>query len=103
MLHITLPKDGLKNTTWDSRWPTDEGVYWFYGFPWGKKGMDTTDTPDLLCVLVRRIANGFLYVTEGYTIAPEGSQGAVGFWTPVRLPDYPTKANTTDNGKTFRA
>ncbi len=93
MLKIQLPNAG--RTTWDSRWPKEEGVFWFYGFPWGLKPGDD-DTPDLLCVLVRQIANGFLYVTEGFTI-DEGQ--AVGFWAPCTLPDKPCKTNI----KEFRA
>jgi hypothetical protein len=79
-------------------WPKEEGIFWFYGFPWGAdpKTHGTAHKPDLLCVLVRKVSNGFLYVTEGYTIDDRGTEGAVGFWTPAILPHAPRKTNTKD-------
>lgn len=103
MLNIELPATG--RTVWTSTWPTREGVYWFYGFPWGKSKVEAFkgDKPDLLCVRVLPISNGFIYVAEGYTIADTGREAAVGFWAPVVLPDAPTSANVTDDGKHFRS
>jgi hypothetical protein len=96
MQHINLPTDGGHNV-WTPTRPTQEGVYWFYGFPWGAE-RGSGDGPDLLCVLARKVVNGILYSTEGYMLGTD----AVGFWTPVTLPAKPNKKNVTDDGKTFR-
>lgn len=45
-----------------------------------------------MCVAVRKVANGFLYVTEGYTL--NKSEGCTGVWTPVTLPAKPTLRGT---------
>lgn len=38
MRHIELPTGGGYNV-WTTVWPTTEGVYWFWGYPWGQDGL----------------------------------------------------------------
>lgn len=85
MLKVELPTDG--HTTWSTVWPITEGIYWFYGYPWGKKLDDYDHGPDLCCVNVRRISNGVIHLAEGYTLYRE--EGCVGVWAPVDLPSKP--------------
>ncbi len=100
MLNISLPNPGNRSMVWDSRWPIVPGIYWFYGFPWGKEwAAKSNSSPDLMCVQVVNVGNSILYVTQGMTMEHK----AEGVWSPVVLPDKPTEKNTTDNGKEFRA
>lgn len=89
MKRITLPEtQTVAVTQWSSRWPTVDGVYWFYGYPWGYR----ESKPDLLCVQVHRVSNGFLYATEGYMLTR--SDGATGLWSVAQLPAVPTVHST---------
>lgn len=101
MLRIELPTR-RSTMQWTGAWPTTPGVYWFYGYPWGKEkaARQGDKGPDLMCVNVVKILNGehfrpsVLYVTEGFTISKD--EGAIGLWTLCLLPDKPTEFNTRD-------
>lgn len=93
MRKIVLPEtEDTRPNRWSSVWPTKEGMFWFFGYPWGR-GTKDDDMPDVLCVQVMPVVNGCLYSTEGYMLRK--SEGAIGLWTPVRLPAMPTLANTS--------
>jgi len=50
---------------WSTKYPKKEGFYWFYGYRFGKVSCGKPETPELYCVKVRKISNGFLYVING--------------------------------------
>jgi len=74
---------------WSSKWPTTEGFYWFFGWPYGEKNED----PELCVIRVVRagssvIQNQFLmYIREGHFW--EKSEGAIGKFTPITKPELP--------------
>jgi len=51
---------------WITEFPTEEGLYWFYGYRYGKDGYGEDNKPELMTVKVRKIANGgCMYVANG--------------------------------------
>jgi len=71
---------------WSKKWPTEEGFYWFYGYPYGQNQLDD---PEWMFVKVRTIGNSsFIYIANGQFLYK--SEGAVGFFTPVKLPVLPS-------------
>jgi hypothetical protein len=68
---------------WSSIWPTEPGVYWFYGVRTKSREFE----PGLYFVRVWKIANGWAYVADGNFLF-EG-EGAKGFFSPVELPILP--------------
>ncbi|MCK5608945.1 hypothetical protein KAR91_44135 [Candidatus Pacearchaeota archaeon] len=50
---------------WFEQWPEKEGLYWFYGYRYGKFFGDEKNKPELVLVNVRKIANGFMYTGDG--------------------------------------
>jgi len=47
---------------WTTEWPTEPGMYWFYGYRYGK---DNDEKPEMQLLEVSKIANGFMYIAEG--------------------------------------
>ena len=50
---------------WSSEWPTQKGMYWFYGYRYGKFFGNQKNDPELLLLTVRKISNGFMYTADG--------------------------------------
>lgn len=69
---------------WSDTFPTEEGLYWFFGQDFGpRKGNEIIR---LHTVKVHRIQNGYSYVCDGHFIYPSE---AVGVWLPMTLPEFP--------------
>jgi hypothetical protein len=75
-------------TQWTDIWPTEAGVYWFYGWRFGRKGLYKDDKPELCLVKVNAIKNGVTYVIDGDFFYAE-EDGAVGKWIKAILPELP--------------
>lgn len=69
---------------WTEAWPTEPGYYWLYGWTYHYRDRSA----ELYYVKVRRIANGFAYITDGHFLYM--AEGAKGIWQPVVLPILPT-------------
>ena len=52
-------------TDWKTEFPTKEGVYWFYGYRYGKFFGDKQNELELLLLRVFKITNGLMYVADG--------------------------------------
>lgn len=50
---------------WSTKFPTEEGLYWFYGYRYGKISCGFKCEPELMCLKVAKCSNGFLYVADG--------------------------------------
>jgi len=51
---------------WTKKFPTKEGLYWFYGYRYGKKmGTLPDNKKEFMLVSVRKIINGFLIAANG--------------------------------------
>lgn len=50
---------------WTTKFPQKEGLYWFYGYRFGKEGYPKDNKPELMYVEVWKCANGFMYVANG--------------------------------------
>jgi len=50
---------------WSKEWPNKEGLYWFYGYRYGKYFGNKKNDPELGLVNVRKIANGFMHTCDG--------------------------------------
>lgn len=75
----------MMKETWTDEWPKEPGLYWFFGYPYGVKDITA---PGLH--LVRAVRNGqgtITYVREGHFFYR--SEGAVGKFAPVELPELP--------------
>ena len=73
---------------WTTTWPTQPGLYWFYGQLWSR-----TRAPEYSSVRVRTIGDGSLiYVTHGNFMY--SSEKHAGWWQPAVLPDLPDHSNT---------
>lgn len=73
-------------TQWKTEWPTEPGLYWFYGFPYGLRERDAK----IDLSLVRAVKNGQGSITcirEGHFFYK--SEGAIGKFIPVELPELP--------------
>ena len=69
-------------TIWTTEWPTQEGLYWFYGYRFCYR----EQPPNLWLVRVRTGNNCVVYASEGAFIF---IQEAEGVWAPVIIPDVP--------------
>lgn len=78
-------------TNWSDKWPTEPGVYWFYGFT--SVHEVKRYLPETHFVTVKREANGLFFYTYGlffYTHAQFIYDGdAVGLWQKVDVPEPP--------------
>ena len=51
---------------WFKEFPTEEGLYWFYGYRYGKISCGMKTKPELLLLRVSKNGLGnYLYVSEG--------------------------------------
>jgi len=50
---------------WTTEFPTEEGLYWFYGYRYGKISCGSTNEPELSKVDVHVVKNGFMYIADG--------------------------------------
>lgn len=70
---------------WTEKCPNKEGMYWFYGYRFGKDNLN--EKPELCLVEVWKIANGLAHVARGNFMYQE--EGAIGLFTPADHPPLP--------------
>lgn len=67
----TVPCD----ESWQDEFPTEEGVYWFFGWIDYKYAMKTNQKPDVYVCKARKVSNGVLHVIEGQFIWKSEAKG----------------------------
>jgi hypothetical protein len=68
---------------WTIEWPSEVGVYWFYGWDYG-----LTNAPAKFhLVEVHQALNGVVLVMDGAFMFK--SEGHMGVFAPIQLPDPP--------------
>jgi len=78
---------------WTTEWPTEPGLYWFYGWCFGEiiKFSTKNKPPELHYVSVRLTGmppkQSPMYVTNGHFLYKQ--EGAEGKWLKVELPELP--------------
>ncbi len=74
---------------WQDEWPTEKGLWWLYGWCFGKEGIREDNKPELCLVRVSGPlgSGGFMYVTNGHFLYKE--EGATGKWQKAVIPDLP--------------
>ena len=50
---------------WTQKWPKKAGLYWFYGYRYGRISVGQACTPEHCLVKVRKVSNGVMYVENG--------------------------------------
>jgi len=50
---------------WTKKWPEEEGVYWFYGYRYGKISCGSKCDPEFMLVSVDKTSNGFIHTANG--------------------------------------
>jgi len=78
---------------WTKEWPTESGLYWFYGFLWYQHYRDG-DNPKLVSVEAKPASNGIMYVAKGTFIYK--IEGHMGFWRKADLPELPSHNELMD-------
>ena len=73
----------MTESGWTSERPTEEGYYWFYGWPFRDRGHQA----ELHLVKIIQIANGVALVTNGHYLYR--AEGAYGMWARAELPELP--------------
>lgn len=72
---------------WKAEFPTEEGLYWFYGKRFGNTKLHQDKPPELVVVKVQKIANGVMYVAEGHFMFK--SEPTEFFFQKIELPQLP--------------
>ena len=76
---------------WTKKFPTKEGLYWFYGYRYGcgkrHGGILPDNEKEFMLVSVRKIINGFLIVANGQFM--EESEVEEALFCKTEYPDIP--------------
>jgi hypothetical protein len=80
----------MNDWTWDA--PKEEGLFWFYGWPWGRRNSERE--PELVSVRCRRGASSWFYVGHGNFLYP--GREAVGMWAKATHPELPDLSNVDE-------
>ena len=74
---------------WQDDWPTEEGLWWFYGWCFGKEGLGKDREPKLCLVEISGpLGSGsFIYVTNGHFL--HKAEGITGKWQRTNSPELP--------------
>ena len=75
----------IKMNKWTKVWPTTPGLYWFYGWPYGRS--HEGEPWFYLVEAVKNGTGGITYVRSGHFFYEV--EGAEGQFIPVALPDPP--------------
>jgi len=76
----------VNKTQWNKEYPTNPGMYWFYGYRWkGDKGRGIK--PSFYLVRAKQGNNCIVYVCEGVFFY--NSEVGEGLFTEAILPDNP--------------
>lgn len=70
--------------SWTREWPTKEGIYWFYGYDFGKRD---NAKPKHVLIEVHNGGNSLVIVGGGHFWYK--SEGADGWFMPAILPEPP--------------
>ncbi len=84
----------MKKQQWQDNWPTESGMWWFYGWCWKKSGTrDEPELPEIHLVNVRETAvkGSYMLVTNGHFLYKQ--EGAEGKWMKATLPTPPEGVN----------
>jgi len=79
--------DCILNNGWTREWPIKEGLYWFYGFRWGRTEDDKEAKRRLMLVHVHELRKGCSYVTEGAFMYKAETEDA--WFIKAELPSLP--------------
>ena len=77
----------LPKNKWVSKFPNKEGLYWFYGYRYGKKDFIENNEKEFMLVDVRKIQNGFLTVANGQFMNESEIEEAL--FCKTKYPDIP--------------
>lgn len=85
---------------WQDEWPKEKGLWWFYGWRFGKEGVGgRIEEPELCLVEVKGPlgSGGLAYITHGHFLS--AAEGASGKWQRATLPELPNleEAPNEDN------
>jgi len=72
---------------WVKKFPETEGMYWFYGYRYGKESCGYKNEKEICLVKVSKISNGIMLSTDGqimYESEPEEY-----FFKKATLPELP--------------
>lgn len=77
---------------WQKEWPTEIGLWWFYGYPYGRQDPNREiglgDKELSLCVIdVWKISDGFSYILNGNFWGKY--EKAAGMFLKIDLPELP--------------
>ena len=72
---------------WITKLPEIEGIYWFYGYLFGKYFGAERNDPEWTIFKVCKCSNGFLYAAKGHFI--NISDIEEGHYAPFELPEFP--------------
>ncbi len=75
---------------WTREWPNKEGVFWFYGYRYGKICVGCEVEKELCLVRARKISNGFACTTEGQFMFKSEIEDA--YFKKAELPELPRGA-----------
>ena len=50
---------------WSKEWPEKEGLYWFYGYRYGKISVGREVEPELILVKVKKTKTNIIYIADG--------------------------------------
>ncbi len=68
MCEIGCQKCPSEDLGWTTKWPKEKGLYWFYGYRFGKISCGDKEEPILAIVDVWKISNAFLYFLKGHAL-----------------------------------
>lgn len=79
---------------WTKKIPGKEGLYFFYGWPYGVKESINNKkiAPELSFVKVYKISNGLITARDGNFWWPK-KENAIGVFTEIDMPDLPNIEN----------
>jgi len=72
---------------WSTEFPKKEGVYWFYGYRYGRVSCGSPCEPEWMIVEVIECSNGFIHTAKGQFMFEDEIEYA--HFMPVILPEFP--------------
>lgn len=77
----------IMKVKWTTEFPKEPGLYWFYGYRWGRISVGRPAKPELVLVRVQEISNGFMYVANGAFMFPKETEEP--HFCKAELPEFP--------------
>ncbi len=59
------------NEKWTTKFPTKPGMYWFYGYRYGKISCGYPCEPELMLMEIFKVSNGVMSKGDGQFVYPE--------------------------------